>query len=62
MRDLDVHCPTCTCDTPTSSIGDPTAPMFALVLDVERAWSALMAEDRAAGRSKWRPFHTKAAA
>lgn len=54
MRDLDVHCPTCTCTPIESPMGDPHAPYFALVLLVERAADEIAAEDRAAGRGRHR--------
>jgi hypothetical protein len=54
-RDLDLHCATCTCAGAGSAFGDPAAPYFALVVEVERAWSELMAADRAAGRSTRHP-------
>lgn len=55
------HCPTCSCHAGAGRVDD-RAPFYRLVLDVERAWLELMAEDRAAGRRKWRPFHTRTAA
>lgn len=54
MRDLDVHCPTCTCSASATEVVDMTAPYFALVLLVERAAAEVAAEDRAAGRGRRR--------
>jgi hypothetical protein len=62
VRDYDRHCPTCTCPTDTTRVlGDDTAPMFPLVLAVERAWHELMEEDRALGLPMWRPYTRSAA-
>ena len=48
------HCRSCTCYLRTPGAERRDAPGYRLVVAVERAWSELMAEDRAAGRPPWR--------
>ena len=58
------QCPHCRCLEDDDGMGeiDVTAPFYGLVIAVERAWTEMCAADRAAGRPKWRPFHTRGAA